>query len=105
MSTRSYRARNAAYARWHREPAISPADEARLAEKLARTPDTSRPRHMLDTAPVATEAPFAIGDMVRWQNGDATFVGTIAGFTGSRADVQCSAARLFPRINQLQKVT
>ena len=97
MSTRSYRARSAALARWHRA--------AYEAEKLARTPDTSRPRHMLDTAPVATEAPFAIGDMVRWQNGDATFVGTIAGFTGSRADVQCSAARLFPRINQLQKVT
>lgn len=94
MSTRSYRARNAAYARWHRS--------AYEAEKLA-TVDTTRPRHMLDTAPVATEAPFAIGDMVRWQNGDATFVGTIAGFTGSRADVQCSAARLFPRINQLQK--
>lgn len=95
MSTRSSRGRNAAYARWHRS--------AYEAEKLA-TVDTTRPRHMLDTAPVATEAPFAIGDMVRWQNGDATFVGTIAGFTGSRADVQCSAARLFPRINQLQKV-
>lgn len=94
MSTRSSRGRNAAYARWHRS--------AYEAEKLA-TVDTTRPRHMLDTAPVATEAPFAIGDMVRWQNGDATFVGTIAGFTGSRADVQCSAARLFPRINQLQK--
>ena len=94
MSTRSSRGRNAAYARWHRS--------AYEAEKLA-TVDTSRPRHMLDTAPVATENPFAIGDMVRWQNGDATFVGTIAGFTGSRADVQCSAARLFPRINQLQK--
>ena len=95
MSTRSYRARSAALARWHRA--------AYEAEKLA-TVDTTRPRHMLDTAPVATENPFAIGDMVRWQNGDATFVGTIAGFTGSRADVQCSAARLFPRINQLQKV-
>ena len=96
MSTRSYRARSAALARWHRA--------AYEAEKLA-TVDTTRPRHMLDTAPVATENPFAIGDMVRWQNGDATFVGTIAGFTGSRADVQCSAERLFPRINQLQKVT
>lgn len=98
-TSRSSRARNAALARWHREPAISPADEARLAEKAQSN------RHMLENAPVATENPFAIGDMVRWQNGDATFVGTIAGFTGSRADVQCSAARLFPRINQLQKVT
>ena len=96
MSTRSSRARGAAYARWHKS--------AYESEKLA-TVDTTRPRHMLENAHVVSENPFAIGDMVRWQNGDATFVGTIAGFTGSRADVQCSAARLFPRINQLQKVT
>ena len=97
MSTRSYRARNAAYARWHREPAISPADEARLAEKAQSN------RHMLENAHVVSENPFAIGDMVLWHNGEETLVGHIAGFTGSRADVQCSAARLFPRINQLQK--
>lgn len=95
MSTRSSRARGAALARWHRA--------AYEAEKTA-TPDTTRPRHMLESAvSTASENPFAVGDMVRWQNGDATFVGHIAGFTGSRADVQCSAARLFPRINQLQK--
>ena len=99
MSTRSYRARNAAYTRWHREPAISPADEARLAEKAQSN------RHMLENAHVVSENPFAIGDMVLWHNGEETLVGHIAGFTGSRADVQCSAARLFPRINQLQKVT
>jgi len=96
MSTRSYRARNAAYARHHRA--------AYEAEKLARTPDTSRPRHMLDTAPVATEAPFAIGDMVRWQGEAGELTGTIARFSQYRAEVVTDGGSLFPRINQLVKV-
>lgn len=95
MSTRSYRARNAAYARHHRA--------AYEAEKTA-TPDTTRPRHMLDTAPVATEAPFAVGDMVRWQGEAGELTGTIARFSQYRAEVVTDGGSLFPRINQLVKV-
>lgn len=93
MSTRSSRARGAALARWHRA--------AYEAEKLARTPDTSRPRHMLDTAPVATEAPFAVGDMVRWQ-GETSLEGEIIAVGASRVTVQVMpGCVLYPRINQL----
>lgn len=92
MSTRSSRGRNAAYARWHRS--------AYEAEKLA-TVDTTRPRHMLDTAPVATEAPFAIGDMVRWQ-GETSLEGEIIAVGASRVTVQVMpGCVLYPRINQL----
>lgn len=92
MSTRSSRGRNAAYARWHRS--------AYEAEKLA-TVDTTRPRHMLDTAPVATEAPFAIGDMVRWQ-GETLLEGEIIAVGASRVTVQVMpGCVLYPRINQL----
>lgn len=33
MTTRSYRARNAAYARWHREPVLSQEQQSRLTAK------------------------------------------------------------------------
>ena len=98
MSTRSYRARSAALARWHRA--------AYEAEKLA-TVNTSRPRHMLETAPAVSDNPFAVGDVVCWKGEDGEIRGLIVAFTESRAEVHSTYggfSRFFPRINQLARV-